>query len=62
MKTRTDRIRSLGFLIDELHSSMCYTVAMKSRDFTREELISIGSRLINPVVQECRVTNRPDGV
>jgi len=52
LKTRTDRIRSLGFLIDELHLVDVYTIATGSRDFTREELFGIGARLSNPVVQE----------
>jgi len=55
LKTRTDRIRSLGFLIEELHLVDVYTIATDARDFTREELLEIGSQLINPVVQECRV-------
>jgi phosphoribosylformylglycinamidine synthase II len=55
IKNRTDRIRSLGFFIDELHLIDVYTMAMQSRDFTREELERIGSQLINPVVQECQI-------
>ncbi|HNX17428.1 MAG TPA: AIR synthase-related protein [Methanoregula sp.] len=51
LKSRTDRIRSLGFLVDELHLVDVYTIAT-SRDFTREELLGIGTRLSNPVVQE----------
>ncbi|NMB79391.1 MAG: phosphoribosylformylglycinamidine synthase [Methanomicrobiales archaeon] len=52
LKTRTDRIRSLGFQIEELHLVDVYTIATRSRDFTRDELVEIGSQLINPVVQE----------
>jgi phosphoribosylformylglycinamidine synthase subunit PurSL len=55
LKTRTDRIRSLGFLIDELHLTDVYTIATDARDFTRDELVQIGSQLMNPVVQECSV-------
>src|SRR5512137_2819942 len=55
LKTRTDRIRALGFLIDELHIADVYTIATDARDFTREELLQIGSQLVNPVVQECSV-------
>ena len=55
LKTRTDRIRSLGFLIEELHLVDVYTIATDARDFTREELLQIGSQLMNPVVQECSV-------
>jgi phosphoribosylformylglycinamidine synthase len=50
-KTRTDRIRSLGFSIDELQLVEVYTVAT-DRDFSCEELAGIAKRLSNPVVQE----------
>ncbi len=52
LKSRTVRIRSLGFPIDELHLIDIYTIATSSRDFTRSELSSLGAQLINPVVQE----------
>jgi phosphoribosylformylglycinamidine synthase subunit PurSL len=52
LKVRTDRIRSLGFLIEELHLVDVYTISTSSRDFTPAELHEIGSQLINPVVQE----------
>jgi phosphoribosylformylglycinamidine synthase II len=55
LKTRTDRIRTLGFFIEELHLADVYTIATGARDFTREELQQIGSQLMNPVVQECSV-------
>ncbi|HSA38294.1 MAG TPA: AIR synthase-related protein [Methanoregula sp.] len=55
LKTRTGRIRSLGFLIEELHLVDVYTIATDARDFTRDELLQIGSQLMNPVVQECSV-------
>ena len=55
LKTRTDRIRTLGFLIEELHLVDVYTIATDAKDFTREELQQIGSQLMNPVVQECLV-------
>ncbi len=55
LKTRTDRIRSLGFQIDELHLADVYTIETGARDFTQDELFRIGSQLINPVVQEFRV-------
>src|SRR5208337_2203599 len=55
LKTRTDRIRSLGFAVDELHLAEVYTIATASRDFTRDELMQIGSQLVNPVVQEFTV-------
>jgi phosphoribosylformylglycinamidine synthase II len=55
LKTRTDRIRSRGFFIEELHLADVYTIATGARDFSREELLQIGSQLINPVVQECSV-------
>jgi phosphoribosylformylglycinamidine synthase subunit PurSL len=55
VKTRTDRIRSHGLLIEELDLVDVYTIATNSRDFSREELVRIGSQLTNPVVQECLV-------
>jgi phosphoribosylformylglycinamidine synthase len=55
LKTRTDRIKTLGFAVDELHLAEVYTIATSSRDFTREELVQIGNQLINPVVQEFTV-------
>jgi phosphoribosylformylglycinamidine synthase subunit PurSL len=55
LKTRTDRIRSQGFPVDELHLAEVYTIATVARDFTRDELVQIGSQLINPVVQEFTV-------
>ena len=55
LKTRTDRIRTLGFLIEELYLVDVYTIATEARDFTREDLLQIASRLMNPVVQECLV-------
>jgi phosphoribosylformylglycinamidine synthase len=55
LKTRTDRIRSRGFPIEELHLADVYTIATIARDFTRGELLQIGSQLMNPVVQECFV-------
>ena len=55
LKTRTDRIRSLSFPVDELHLVDVYTIETGVRDFSRDELERIGSQLINPVVQEFRV-------
>ncbi|MGB9175809.1 MAG: AIR synthase-related protein [Methanoregula sp.] len=55
LKTRTDRIRSLGFSLEELHLADVYTIATEARDFSHKELLQIGSQLINPVVQECLV-------
>jgi len=52
LKVRTDRIRSLGFPIEELHLIDVYTISTSSRNFTAGELKEIGSQLINPVVQE----------
>jgi phosphoribosylformylglycinamidine synthase len=51
-KIRTDRIRSLGFSIDELQLVDVYTVATARRDIQRDELQEIGTRLTNPVVQD----------
>jgi len=55
LKTRTDRIRSLGFPVDELHLAEVYTIATGSRDFSREELDRVGALLANPVMQEYKV-------
>jgi phosphoribosylformylglycinamidine synthase len=55
LNVRTDRIRSLGFQIQELHLVDVYTISTSSRDFSPEELSGIGSQLINPVVQEFTV-------
>lgn len=55
LKTRTDRIRTLGFPVEELHLADVYTIATDARTFTRDELLQIGSQLMNPVVQECVV-------
>jgi phosphoribosylformylglycinamidine synthase subunit PurSL len=55
LKTRTDRIRSLGFPIEELHLADVYTIATDARDFSPGELLQISSQLMNPVVQECVV-------
>lgn len=52
LQSRTDRIRSLGIPVRELHLIDIYTIATSSRDFTRDELCRIGSQLINPVIQE----------
>lgn len=55
LKVRTDRIRSLGFMVEELHQIDVYTIATTSRDFSENELREIGSQLANPVVQEFTV-------
>jgi len=55
LKIRTDRIRSLGFLIKELHVVDIYTISTNSRDFTSEELREIGLQLSNPVEQKFTV-------
>src|SRR5271157_5267038 len=52
LQIRTDRIRSFGFLIDELHLVDVYTIATVHRDVSRAELAEIGARLTNPVVQD----------
>ena len=52
LKIRTDRIRSFGFLIDELHLVDVYTIATVQRDVSCAELVEIGARLTNPVVQD----------
>jgi phosphoribosylformylglycinamidine synthase len=54
-KTRTERIRSLGFPVDALHLVDVYTIATRSRDFSPAQLSEIGAQLINSVVQEYTV-------
>ncbi|MFA4859818.1 AIR synthase-related protein [Methanoregula sp.] len=62
LKVRTDRIRSLGFLIEELHLVEVYTISTISRDFSVEELEETGAQLINPVVQEFTVDSPTDAI
>ena len=51
-KTRTERIRALGFGIDALQLVDVYTIATVKRDLLPAELAEIGARLTNPVVQD----------
>ncbi|HTY14731.1 MAG TPA: AIR synthase-related protein [Methanoregulaceae archaeon] len=55
LKVRTDRIRTLGFPIEELHQVDTYTISTASQDFTPVELDEIGMQLSNPVVQTVSV-------
>ena len=48
LKTRTDRIRSLGFPVSGLHLVDVYTIATGVHDFTVAELNQIGSQLDQP--------------
>ncbi|MCK9592147.1 MAG: AIR synthase-related protein [Methanoregula sp.] len=52
LKTRTDKIRSLGIPIRELYLIDVYTIATNSREFTNDELGRIGAQLISPLIQE----------
>ena len=52
LKTRTSRIRSLGFPVDDLHLIDVYTIATSTRGFSVQDLSEIGAQLINPVVQK----------
>jgi phosphoribosylformylglycinamidine synthase len=52
LNTRTSRIRSLGFPIDELHLIDVYTIVTSTRSFSGKELADIGRQLVNPVVQK----------
>ncbi|MEI8330868.1 MAG: hypothetical protein WCF90_04340 [Methanomicrobiales archaeon] len=52
LKTRTSRIRFLGYPVDDLHLIDVYTIATSSRDFSVKDLSNIGAQLINPVVQK----------
>jgi len=58
LPTRTERFRSLGFPLRELHLVDVYTIATAQRDFSPEELSQIGAQLSNPVVQRYSV-DRP---
>ncbi|KAF5084162.1 Phosphoribosylformylglycinamidine synthase subunit PurL [anaerobic digester metagenome] len=58
LPTRTERFRSLGFPLRELHLVDVYTIATARRDFSPEELSQIGAQLSNPVVQRYSV-DRP---
>lgn len=51
LKVRTERIRSLGFPIDELHVIEVYTISTNLRDFSPDELHDIAALLANPVVE-----------
>jgi len=51
-KTRTERIRALGFGIEALQLVDVYTVATLKRDLQSAELAEMGARLTNPVVQD----------
>ncbi|MDD1699278.1 MAG: AIR synthase related protein [Methanoregula sp.] len=62
LKSRTDRIRSLGIPVGKLHLIDIYTIATSSRDFTYDELCRIGAQLINPVVQEYTVDAATEAV
>ena len=52
LKTRTRRIRSLGFPVDDLHLIDVYTIATSTWDFSVKDLSEIGAQLINPIVQK----------
>lgn len=58
LPTRTERFRSLGFPLRELHLVDVYTIATARRDFSPDELSQIGAQLSNPVVQRYSV-DRP---
>jgi len=55
VKTRTARIRSLGFPVSEVQLIDIYTIATCSRDFSAGDLEQIANQLINPVVQGCTI-------
>ena len=58
LQMRTERFRSLGIPLRELHLVDVYTIATSKRDFSPEELSQIGAQLSNPVVQRYSV-DRP---
>jgi len=58
LQTRTERFRSLGIPLRELHLVDVYTIATSGRDFSPEELSRIGAQLSNPIVQRYSV-DRP---
>src|SRR3989344_8767514 len=52
LKSRTGRIRSLGFSsVQEVQLIDVYTISTDARDFGAAELQKIGDQLANPVVQ-----------
>jgi phosphoribosylformylglycinamidine synthase II len=62
LKSRTDRIRSLGFPVDELHLIDIYTIATGSWDLTQDDLSRIAEQLINPVVQGYTIDRATEAV
>ena len=60
--SRTDRIRSLGILVSKIHLVDIYTITTGSRNFTHDELCSIGAQLMNPVVQEYTIDKPTEAV
>lgn len=58
LQTRTERFRSPGVPLRELHLVDVYTIATSQRDFSPDELSQIGAQLSNPVVQRYSV-DRP---
>ncbi|MDD2787547.1 MAG: phosphoribosylformylglycinamidine synthase, partial [Methanoculleus sp.] len=58
MQTRTERFRSPGVPLRDLHLVDVYTIATSQRDFSPDELSQIGAQLSNPVVQRYSV-DRP---
>jgi len=52
LRTRTEKIRSLGFPVTEVSLIDIYTIMTCSRDFSDDELFRIGNQLANPVVQK----------
>ncbi|VVC03877.1 Phosphoribosylformylglycinamidine synthase subunit PurL [Candidatus Burarchaeum australiense] len=56
VKSRTDRLRSLGFSsAEEVLLVDVYTISTESRDFNAGELGKIAAQLINPVVQDFKI-------
>ena len=62
LKSRTDRIRSLGIPVSTLHLVDIYTISTSSRNFTHDELCRIGAQLTNPVVQEYTIDTPTEAV
>ncbi len=58
LQTRTERFRSLGIPLRELHLVNVYTIATSERDFSPDDLAEIGAQLSNPIVQSYSV-DRP---
>ncbi|MFH2105679.1 MAG: AIR synthase-related protein [Candidatus Micrarchaeota archaeon] len=49
IKGRTEKLRSLGFNVDDVRLVEVYTI---SREFSHDQLVQLGEQLVNPVMQQ----------